>query len=121
MCFYNITTASQDSTDRQDKSLASTSTVPFCASSFSSAKPPIMGDRLTLELISSEQKKESSLMPAVKEDLGRMKTQPRPTICKISTGSGSFAHGITSLNIDQPRIILPTSLRVIAFHKADDM
>ena len=60
-------------------------------------------------------------MPAVKEDLGRMKTQPRPTICKISTGSGSFAYGITSLNIDQPLIILPTSLRVIAFHEANDM
>ena len=78
-------------------------------------------ERLTLELISDEQLREPTLIPAVEQELASSRAQPKPTLCSVPTNAGSTVHAISSNDESQPRIVLPTSLRVIAFHEAHDV
>ena len=94
----------------------------LCSTSATSKRPDTSeGKQLTLEIICAEQQKEPLLMSRVEQALATMKTKPQPEICQITTTKGSCVYGITSTDVNQPRVILPTSLRVIAFHNAHDI
>ena len=73
---------------------------------------------ISLDIIRDEQQKEPDLFRDAAQHLKSSRVKPRPKLCTILTASKKPVHAITTNTGDQPRILLPRSLRIIAFHEA---
>ena len=76
---------------------------------------------ISLELAHQEQQKEPNLYGDTLRSLNSTRTKPKPTLSKVFTTSNMPVYAITTVNDTHPRIVLPQSLRVVAFHEAHNI